>query len=332
MPPRITAPAEHAGATAKTVTPALAPEVAPTLLAWYARRKRDLPWRAAPDPYGVLVSEFMLQQTQADRVAPRYLAFRQQFPNFAALAAASKAEVLRAWSGLGYNMRALRLQGIAREVTARYGGALPNDVGELQALHGIGRYTASAIAAFAFGKDVATVDTNIRRVLQRLAVGVDAAHDLTENGVWALAERSLPPGRAADWNSALMDLGATICTARAPACPYCPLEAHCAARQEHRRTGAPIAAPRARKPRGQGQFAGSSRYYRGRIVRALTALGAGEVLPLAALGPRIKEDFAPYETGWLQGVVDGLARDGLVRVDGEGERAAVALPEGEPGG
>jgi A/G-specific adenine glycosylase len=322
---RVTATSQRTDAA-----PTLPPAVAPALLAWYARRKRDLPWRAAPDPYGVLVAEFMLQQTQADRVAPRYLAFRRQFPDFAALAAASRAEVLRAWSGLGYNMRALRLQAVAREVVARYGGALPSDVAALQGLHGVGRYTAGAIAAFAFGQDVATVDTNIRRVLQRLALGVDAAHDLAEKGVWALAERSLPAGRAADWNQALMDLGATICTARAPACPYCPLEAHCAARREHLRTGAPIAAPAARKPRGQGPFAGSSRYYRGRIVRALTELGAGEALPLAALGPRIKEDFAPYETGWLHGVVDGLARDGLVRVAGEGEQATVALPEAEP--
>ena len=303
------------------------------LLAWYGRRARALPWRERPTPYGVLVAEFMLQQTQAERVAPRYREFLARFPDVAALARASAAEVLRAWSGLGYNVRARRLQEIARAVTAQYGGHVPEDMAALLALRGIGRYTAAAVACFAFGRQVATVDTNIRRVLQRVFVGPDATSRLAERALWALAERALPAGRAADWNQALMDLGATVCTARAPACPSCPLEGQCRAREAQRRTGAPIAAPAGGRARGKGEgpFAGSSRYYRGRIVRALTELAPGEALSLPALGARIKEDYAPYEAGWLGEVVGGLARDGLVSVRRQAEETVVALPEAGPG-
>jgi A/G-specific adenine glycosylase len=207
------------------------------LLAWYAAEGRaSLPWRHTRDPYAVLVSEVMLQQTQVERVLPKYRAFLDQFPTLAALAAAPVADVIRAWAGLGYNMRAIRLHEIARQAVERYGGTLPGSLDELLELKGIGRYTAGAVACFAFELPVATVDTNIRRVLWRVFRGV-------EPGVWpadtafqrqmlALAEWALPPGGAYDWQQALMDLGATICLARRPLCERCPLTASCAAYQE----------------------------------------------------------------------------------------------------
>lgn len=204
------------------------------LLDWYRREGRaDLPWRATRDPYAVLVSEIMLQQTQVDRVAPKYRAFLERFPTLRALAEAPTAEVIRAWAGLGYNQRAVRLQQIARQAMSEYGGALPDSLGGLLRLKGVGRYTAGAVACFAFDAQVATVDTNIRRTLWRIFRGI-------EPGTWqggeraarealALAEWALPPGEAYDWQQALMDLGATICVARRPACERCPVREQCAA-------------------------------------------------------------------------------------------------------
>ncbi|MGI8912878.1 MAG: A/G-specific adenine glycosylase [Chloroflexota bacterium] len=298
------------------------------LLAWYSQQRRALPWRQRPDPYGVLVSEFMLQQTQAERVAPRFAAFLRQFPGFAALAAAPTADVLRAWSGLGYNQRALRLQQIARAVVTQHGGGLPSGAAALRRLPGIGPYTAAAVACFAFGAQVATVDTNIRRVLQRLVAGGDADQALTERQVWLLAEQALPVGQAADWNQALMDLGAAVCTARAPACPRCPVAHLCRFRQEGRsdETRRPVVrwgGAGARRP-----FVGSSRYYRGRVLRVLTALAPGEDVPLSALGRQVKEGYATYDAGWLESVLTQLERDGLVALERDQGEIKAHLPDG----
>lgn len=207
------------------------------LLAWYAAEGRaSLPWRHTRDPYAVLVSEVMLQQTQVERVLPKYRAFLDQFPTLDDLAAAPVADVIRAWAGLGYNMRAIRLHEIARQAVERYGGALPGSLDELLELKGIGRYTAGAVACFAFGLPVATVDTNIRRVLWRVFRGVEPymwpADTAFQRQMLALAEWALPPDGAYDWQQALMDLGATVCLARRPLCERCPLAASCAAYQE----------------------------------------------------------------------------------------------------
>jgi A/G-specific adenine glycosylase len=275
----------------------------------------------------VLVSEFMLQQTQAERVAPRFSAFLQQFPDFAALAAATTADVLRAWSGLGYNQRALRLQQIARTVTAQFGGILPSDSADLRRLPGIGPYTAAAVACFAFGAQIATVDTNIRRVLQRL-VGADGPDSqLTERQVWELAGATLPEGRAADWNQALMDLGATICTARAPACPHCPVADLCRFRKDGRTSDIPPAPVRRTKPKSPQPFVGSSRYYRGRVLRVLSGLDPGAGLALPVLGRQIKEDYASYDATWLESVLTRLERDGLVALEHEEGEITARLPE-----
>jgi A/G-specific adenine glycosylase len=203
------------------------------LLEWYARQGRDLPWRQTTDPYHILVSEMMLQQTQVDRVLPKYREFLARFPTLVQLAEASVAEVIRAWAPLGYNMRAVRLQAIARQVVADYEGKLPADEMELLKLKGVGRYTAGALACFAYHRQVPTVDTNIRRVLQRLFVGIEREDALlSEQQSWELARQALPSGQAYAWNQALMDLGATICTATTPACEGCPVQQGCAAYKE----------------------------------------------------------------------------------------------------
>ncbi len=207
------------------------------LLAWYAAEGRaHLPWRHTRDPYAVLVSEVMLQQTQVERVLPKYQAFLRCFPTLAALAAAPLAEVIRAWAPLGYNVRAVRLHEIARQAVEQYGGTLPATLEGLLALNGIGRYTAGAVACFAFGLPVATVDTNIRRVLWRVFRGIEPeawpTGEAGKRDALALAEWALPADRAYDWQQALMDLGATICVSRRPACERCPLQDCCAAYAE----------------------------------------------------------------------------------------------------
>jgi A/G-specific adenine glycosylase len=199
------------------------------LLAWYARHRRDLPWRRTRDPYRVLVSEIMLQQTQVERVIPKYREFLRRYPSFQRLARARPAEVRRTWYPLGYNIRPVHLQGIARETVARYGGRLPADAAALRQMRGIGRYTAGAVLAFAYGRGTAIVDTNVRRVLGRVFLGPRRLKRLKgQRAIWELAEALLPPGRVYDYNQALMDFGAIWCTARAPRCRPCPMKRLCA--------------------------------------------------------------------------------------------------------
>jgi A/G-specific adenine glycosylase len=289
------------------------------LLGWYAVHRRDLPWRRTRDPYHILVSEMMLQQTQVPRVLPRYRAWLERFPTLAALAAAPTAEVLRAWSGLGYNSRAVRLQTVARQVVARHGGRMPETVEGLLALPGIGDYTARAVACFAYGRDVPVLDTNVKRVLHRVLLGAETPRPLaTDRQLWALAERAVPPGRGYDWNQALMDFGSAICTARKPACVVCPLRPACRAaptiqaalaeRQGARRGGAADRAPAT-------PFTSTARHYRGQTLRVLGALTGPEHeegLALDALGPRVKPGYTDAERAWLYDLVRGLDRDGLV--------------------
>jgi A/G-specific adenine glycosylase len=198
------------------------------LLAWYARHGRDLPWRRTREPYRVLVSEIMLQQTQVDRVIPKYHEFLERYPTLGELAQAPAREVTKTWRPLGYYRRATHLHGIARETVARYDGRLPDDGAALRRMRGIGRYTAGAILAFAHSQDAALVDTNVRRVLGRVFLGPRGLKRLRgERPIWDLAESLVPAGRAYDYNQALMDFGATWCTARKPRCSSCPMKAFC---------------------------------------------------------------------------------------------------------
>ena len=207
-------------------------EFARALLAWYAHHKRALPWRDVPDPYRIWVSEIMLQQTQVETVIPYYQRWLARFPSLKALAKAPLQDVLAAWEGLGYYSRARNLHRAAQRVAAEHGGALPNTLPELLALPGIGRYTAGAIASIAFGVDTPVLDGNVKRVLARVFdFRADVKSPAGVNQLWRLAESLVPPGEAGDYNQALMDLGATVCTPRAPACDICPVRALCVARR-----------------------------------------------------------------------------------------------------
>jgi A/G-specific adenine glycosylase len=198
------------------------------LLAWYARYGRDLPWRRTRDPYRVLVSEVMLQQTQVDRVLPKYHEWLAKYPSLTALAATSEADALQTWYPLGYNIRPRRLHAIARESVERYGGALPRDRDALRAFKGIGRYTAGAVMSFAFDAREAILDTNVSRLLFRVFVGLgDPKSHGMRRRLWRLSEVLLPRQRVFDFNQALMDFGALVCVARRPRCLACPLAPLC---------------------------------------------------------------------------------------------------------
>jgi len=322
-------------ATTTAATPAAQPsddqqlaDLQQRLLAWYRAHRRDLPWRRTRDPYRVLVSEVMLQQTQVERVIPKYHEFLERFPTIEALAAAPTAEVIRVWSGLGYNRRAVNLQRAAQAVVERHGGVMPRDVDELQALPGIGRYTAGAVACFAYEQDVGFVDTNIRRVLHRLFYGPEVPTPrATAREIQALADRVVPAGEGYDWNQGLMEFGAVHCTARKPLCVFCPLQAHCRAYPAIQTALAEAPAT----TRREEPFTGSSRYYRGRVIAALRELPPGEAIDLAALGPRVRDDFGPEHLAWLREVVAGLERDGLACVAEERAEYDASNPDaGDP--
>jgi len=215
------------------------------LLAWYHRCKRDLPWRRTTDPYRVLVSEIMLQQTQVDRVIPKYHEFLRKYPSIEALAAASVGSVRETWYPLGYNIRPVRLHAIAREVVERFDGRIPDDRGTLLGLKGIGPYTAGALLSFAYGKRAALLDTNVRRVVQRVFYGMVPQRD---GHLWQVVEHLLPRRVVYDFNQALMELGATVCVARRPRCAVCPVQPVCRAYPHFARQARPAerAVPRDR--------------------------------------------------------------------------------------
>lgn len=303
-----------------------------SLLQWYAAEKRDLPWRSTSNPYAILVSEIMLQQTQVDRVLPKYHQFLSAFPTLADLAAASTADVISVWVPLGYNMRAVRLQSIARQVIAEYHGCIPDTIDELLKLKGVGRYTAGAIACFAYHKQVATVDTNIRRVLHRIFLGLEHPEPkFNDAQMLELAERVLPDEEAYNWNQALMDLGATTCTSNNPRCTHCPLQETCQAYTEMSQhslfpSGTVLRQLRkvAEKKAGYQSkpFTSSNRYYRGRIVDFLRSVPAPQRISLLTLGRQIKPEFCEDDLPWLQQIVNGLMRDGLL----DGQEDGVRLP------
>jgi A/G-specific adenine glycosylase len=198
------------------------------LLAWYGANGRDLPWRKTDDPYHILVSEVMLQQTQVDRVLPKYHEWLEKYPSLAALASAPVRDVAKTWRPLGYNIRPRRLHAIARESVTRYGGELPSDEETLLSFKGIGAYTAGAIRSFAFRQRAAILDTNVARVLFRVFVGDGdpKAHAMRRH-LWAVSAALVPRKDVFDFNQALMDLGATVCVARKPKCPSCPMAKFC---------------------------------------------------------------------------------------------------------
>lgn len=274
------------------------------LLAWYAPRRRAYPWRTARDPYRVLVAEVMLQQTQATRVAPAYRAFLRRFPSVRALAAAPRAEVLRAWSGLGYNRRAALLHEAARAIVGEHGGRVPRDPAALRRLPGVGPYTAAAVAAIAFGARVPAVDVNVARVVSRARLGEERAG---ATAVRRAAVAWLDGHDPAAWNQALMDLGREVCRS-VPRCGDCPLAAGCRALER----GVPAGGLR----RPAARFEGSFRQTRGRVLRAALA-GASTLSRLAA------EVGEPLDR--VAAAVSALTRDGLLEA---GPAALAGRPAG----
>ena len=221
-----TAPVETRRA-ASAVTAKSLPAFRYALLRWYDENRRDLPWRRTPDPYRIWISEIMLQQTRVAAVLEHYRLFLERFPDVKTLAAADESAVLAAWSGLGYYRRARMMRRCAQEIVSDHGGHFPKTSGDLQTLPGIGRYTAAAIASIAFAERVAVVDGNVERVLQRLA-----GQSLSAKEVWQRAQLQISPDRPADFNQAMMELGAIRCTPRQPKCEACPVRKWCATRGE----------------------------------------------------------------------------------------------------
>jgi A/G-specific adenine glycosylase len=217
------------------------------LLAWFHANKRALPWRETRDPYRIWISEIMLQQTRVAAVLPYYRRFLNRFPSVQALAKAPERDVLRAWAGLGYYSRARNLQAAAREIVRRHGGRFPRALEEALGLPGVGRYTAAAVLSIAYDVPLAVLDGNVARVLARLAA---LRGDLRRPARWkqlaAAAQRLLPPSAPGDWNQAMMELGATVCTPQSPACQRCPVAKSCRARALHLQERIP--APRRRRP------------------------------------------------------------------------------------
>jgi A/G-specific adenine glycosylase len=198
------------------------------LLTWYRAHGRDLPWRSTSNPYHILVSEIMLQQTQVDRVLPKYHEWLGKYPTFEVLADAPPEEVRQTWYPLGYNIRPYRLQSIARQAVEQHGGQLPSDEETLLSFKGIGEYTVGAIRSFAFRQRAAILDTNVARVLFRVFVGRgDPKNHAMKKRLWAISEALVPHKHVFDFNQALMDFGATQCPARKPRCGVCPMKKYC---------------------------------------------------------------------------------------------------------
>ncbi len=294
------------------------------LLTWFQANGRDLPWRRTRNPYYILVSETMLQQTQVDRVIPKYEAFLALFPTVEALASASTADVIRSWQGLGYNRRAVNLQRAAQAIVAAGypadSAGFPDTPEGLRNLPGIGAYTSGAVACFAFERDVAFLDTNIRRVVRRLLVGPEDAPPATnEQTLIDYAQQLIPKSQGWAWNQAIMELGALICTAAKPQCWRCPVNQHCRAYAIWREANTQLdmwqpPVIKLRKKAAEQPFHSSNRYFRGRIIDALRALEAQQSLDLASLGPQVQPEWLGNEADltWLAKLVAGLAQDGLL--------------------
>ncbi len=278
------------------------------LLAWGGAELRDLPWRRTNDPWLVLVSEVMLQQTSVARVLPKYQAFIDAFPTPSALADAQLGDALQLWQGLGYPRRCRNLREAAIAVVRDHGGVMPRTIEGMLALPGVGQYTARAVLAFAHSMDVAVVDTNVSRVLSRLAGRPMKAKELQTR-----ADELVPSGSAWEWNQVMMDLGARVCVARTPKCSECPVRGECAWRGDHTVDDpAPVSAGASRP---QARFEGSDRQARGRALRALNEGGRSHLELVDAMS-------LTHDVPRARALLDALVREGLI-VE---ERGLLRLP------
>ena len=281
---------------------AVDPALRDAVLAWYDATGRELSFRASSDPYAVLVSELMAQQTQAARAAEAWTSWMARFPSVEALASAPVADVLRAWAGLGYNRRAVHLHRAAKAIVAEHGGQIPSEVDELEALPGVGPYTARAVAAIAFGEPVGAVDVNVKRVLGRIVAG--GPDGIPASAMQAIADASVPRDRAGAWTHALMDVGQRVCRPRRPNCADCPAIAWCAYAAGVR--PAPVidgSGTATRRP--EPAFESTNRWLRGRILeRARDAHGW--------IG--VDDAIGEHAPGAVRAALIALARDGLLEV------------------
>lgn len=279
------------------------------LIEWWAAERRDLPWRRTRDPWLVLVSEVMLQQTQVDRVLPYFEAFAERWPTPEHFAAAELADVLAAWQGLGYPRRARNLWQTAAIVTERHGGLVPADLDDLLALPGVGPYTARAVQAFAFGIDTGVVDTNVGRILARWT-----GRRLAPAEAQRIADGLVPAGQSWAWNQAMMDLGAQVCTKRDPSCGPCPVQSWCAWAGEvlgSEHSGRPDPADRsAGVSARQAPFEGSDRQARGRLLAALSTIDIERAGAAGAMDLERDEARA-------QRLVEELIAEGLITAVGD---------------
>ncbi len=276
---------------------------------WYRPRRAAYPWRSSrPDPYRILVSEIMLQQTQVARVVSPYRAFIRRFPTLRHLAVASRREVLGAWAGLGYNRRALALSQTARSIVRLHGGRVPSEPGTLRTLPGVGPYTAAAVASLAYGVPVPAIDTNVARVLARAVLGRES-HEVGRKTLRRAASDRVDRADPGGWNQALMDLGREVCRP-VPRCPDCPLFHGCRFRREGRRS----------RParRVQDPFEGSFRQVRGKVIRALQ----GDDRPMTVRRLSRATGLLPQAIGLA---CEALGRDGLVHA---GPAAVSGSPHG----
>jgi A/G-specific adenine glycosylase len=294
-----------------SVPPVALEEMQSAVLEWYAENARDLAFRRTADPWSVLVSEVIAQQTQAARAAEAWTRFIALFPTPTALAAASPAAVIRAWRGIGYNRRAVALRGAAIEIVNDHGGRVPDTYDELVRLPGIGPYTARAVLAIAFNRPVAALDTNIRRVLTRAFVGDD---DEPPRRFQALADGYVPAGRAATWTQALMDIGAAFCRARNPRCDACPLRASCAYASRTGAIGDTGSAAQRSPRRPSPQFESTIRWLRGRILDRLRDAPDGRWVTFDS-------QIGAHDVDAVHAALLDLARDGMLELDDSGHRA-----------
>ena len=274
---------------------------------WYAETARPFPWRTQPpDPYIVLLSETMLQQTQASRVAALLPVFLEQYPTIHHLATATNGEIIRHWKGLGYNSRALRLRDAARAIVDEHQGRVPSSVEELRALPGVGPYTSAAIACFAYNVYTVVLDVNVRRVYSRLTRAQATTVDVEDDSVLGDVARTLiPQNTPSEWHHAVMDLGATICTSRSPQCSSCPLTEAC--------PSSGIMKTGARPKRGEPMFRGEPRrLWRGRVVEHLRHIGQDGITDSALAKGVLGADATDEERAWLRALVTVLERDGVV--------------------
>ncbi len=270
-------------------------EIQQTILYWYKQYGRQLPWRQTTDPYKILVSEMMLQQTQVDRVIPKYYAFLEQFPTVTSLADASTADIIKTWSGLGYNRRALYLQRCAQTIKEKHKGKFPETTEELIALPGLGKYTAAAVQSFAHNKDIVVIDVNIERIFKRIF------YEKIES---AIAQHMLPKNESRNWHNALMDIGALFCTAKNPKCDLCPAKRLCASANNKERIEATW------KKKKVVPFKDSDRIVRGTILKFLTQKNGQSIegVYTQLLKQNIKREKQKFEE-----IVQHLEKDGLIK-------------------